>query len=321
MKQRPQARAARIGILGGGQLARMLVLKAHDLGITVSVLSENENDPAAQVCPLWVRGSLKDLKSIETFLSTVEIATFESEFMDAEMLGLASRKTKTPIFPSPKQMGVLQDRLPQKRLLVKHGLSTAQFESVSNEKEARAAFSNLGGAVVFKRRRFGYDGYGTFVVKNEKSLKAFLPEVAKDENGFIAEKLIQFDREIAIVVARTRSGETTALPFVETFQEDSRCLWVKGPLKSNARLKSTAAKIIEFIEAIGYVGVMGVELFESKSGLLVNELAPRVHNSAHYSLDALTTDQFSLHLRAITGMPVEATPRLNAPAFAMLNLL
>ena len=309
-----------LGILGGGQLARMMALKAHEMGLPVAVLSEHPMDPAAQVTSLWVRGKLNDPKTIEAFLKSCRLATFESEFMDARLLEKARKKTKTPIFPRPREMARLQDRLTQKQLLVRSRIPTAEFHAVADESEARAAFAKLEGAAVFKKRRFGYDGYGTFVVRSPEALRKFLPELAKNPHGFIAEKFVPFKRELAVMIARGKNGQRTALPFVETYQESSRCLWVKGPLKPTAALAKLEKSLLKFLADIGYVGLMGVELFETSHGLLVNELAPRVHNSGHYSLDALSDDQFSLHIKAILGAEL-TRPKLLAGGFAMWNLL
>ena len=308
-----------LGILGGGQLARMLALKAHEMGVPVAVLSESKDDPAAQVTALWRKGSLSDPKTLRDFLASCSVATFESEFLDADLLGKLSKETKTQIFPRPKDMAVVQDRLTQKKLIEANGLPTAAWIRVDDEKSAREAFRSLG-RVVMKKRRFGYDGYGTFMVRNEAELEKFLPEIANNPHGFIGEKFIPFERELAVMVARGRKGETLHLPYVETFQENSRCLWVKGPLKQTPQLSRLAKSLEKMLEKVGYVGIMGVELFDSAEGLLVNELAPRVHNSGHYSLDALSEDQFSIHLRAVLGLELRAPVPLSG-GFAMLNLL
>lgn len=309
-----------LGILGGGQLARMMALKAHEMGIPVAILSENANDPAAQVTDNWHQGDLKSKHDLENFLNSCALVTFESEFLDAELLKDLSQKTKTPIFPRPQHMATLQDRLTQKKLLEKHKLPTSAFMAVSTEKEAVKAFDFFSGSLVFKKRRFGYDGYGTFIVRSKKELTSFLPELQKNPIGFIAEKFIPFERELAIMVIRSRSGSAFHLPFVETLQENSRCLWVKGPLQETPKLRSLAKKLTQFIDEIGYVGALGIELFDTGKELLINELAPRVHNSGHYSVDALTDDQFSLHVKSVMGLAVDK-PRLLSPGFAMYNLL
>ncbi len=313
-------KAKPLGILGGGQLARMLALKCHELGLSVAIYSESKDDPAAQVVSIWQQGGLNDEAKLRTFLKSCSVVTFESEFMDAQVLQTLSKQTGTGIYPSPKLMGALQDRLTQKMLLGRHQLPTARFHNIKDAKSAQVAFTDLGGAVVFKKRRFGYDGCGTYVVRSETELLDFVKLVPKEANGFIAEKFIPFKREIAVIAARSRSGDVVVFPYVETFQQNSRCLWVKGPLKPNAKLAALGRKIELFLNEIDYVGVMGVELFETANGYLVNELAPRVHNSGHYTLDATDLDQFSAHILAVTGSHFDQ-PKLLTKGFAMMNLL
>ncbi len=309
-----------LGILGGGQLARMLALKCHQLGLPVAIYSQHATDPAAQVVNDWREGSLSDEAKLQEFLSSCSVVTFESEFMDAELLRRLSHQTRVAVYPAPKTMGALQDRLTQKMLMVRHRLPTSPFHNVKSEATARAAFKDSNGSVVFKKRRFGYDGYGTFVVRDEESLEAFLPEIAKNEMGFIGEDFVPFKRELAFMVARSRTGDVVRFPFVETLQENSRCVWVKGPIKASAKLEKIGRSIETFLTELDYVGVMGVELFETPNGYLINELAPRVHNSGHYTLDATDLDQFSAHILAVIGAPFEK-PRLLAKGFAMMNLL
>ena len=309
-----------LGILGGGQLARMLAMKCHELGVPVAIYSPNKADPAAQVVSEWKQGALEDRERLVQFLKECSVVTFESEFMNAELLNAIAKETKTQVFPSPKLMGALQDRLTQKMLLDRHKLPTSSFHNVKDEKAARLAFRELGGDVVFKKRRFGYDGNGTFIIRSPKELDAFIPTLAKDAHGFIAEKFVAFKRELALVIARSRSGDIARFPFVETLQENSRCLWVKGPIKGSPKLEKIGRNLEAFLSSIDYVGVMGIELFETSEGYLINELAPRVHNSAHYSLDALDLDQFSAHVLAVIGAHFK-NPKLLSKGFAMMNLL
>lgn len=299
----------------------MMALKAHEMGLKTAVFSEVAEDPAAQVTSLWKKGKLASARDLELFLRQCSVVTFESEFLDAHLLKELAKKTGTPIFPSPELMAALQDRLTQKELLLENRLPTARFHTVKTADEAHWALADLGGKAVFKKRRFGYDGYGTFIVRNEKELVRFLPHLIDNPYGFIAEELIPFARELAVMVVRSRSEQTLRLPYVESFQENARCLWVKGPLRESAKLKNLGRKLEKFLTAIDYIGAMGIEIFETKVGdLIINELAPRVHNSGHYSLDALESDQFSLHIKAILGQDI-GTVSLHQPGFAMMNLL
>lgn len=311
--------ATPLGILGGGQLARMMVLAGFPLGLDIHVLSESEKDPAAQVTRHWQKGSPNDPDDVKTFLSRVKIATFESEFLDAELLAEAAEQTGCRISPSPALMGRLQDRLTQKELLDLHGLPTAPYMRVDSADDLRAAFSRFKKMVV-KSRRYGYDGYGTFVVKTAGDFSRFSEAefISHGRHGWIAEEFIPFDREMAMIAARNRSGEVRLFPLVETFQRNSRCLWVRGPVRD--KQKTLTEKIRRFLQAVDYVGVMGIEFFQKNGRLIVNELAPRVHNSGHYSQDAMPESQFVYHLKSILNYPLPE-PRLSARGFAMVNLL
>jgi 5-(carboxyamino)imidazole ribonucleotide synthase len=315
----------KIGILGGGQLARMLCIKGAEMGFEMHVLSTSKNDPAAQVTGFWHKGSPDNEKSLEKFLNAVDIATFESEFLDPDLLLKAQKKSKAKIFPQPKTMGLLQDRLTQKQLLEKHKLFSSPFVPISTYKELTQAYDFLSAeyddfeGLVLKKRKFGYDGYGTFIIHDVKDLKPLKKIIEQDKYGFIAELFVGFDRELAITACRNKNNQIKFLPLVETHQEEARCLWVKGPV-DNPEVYSLKKQIINFLNEINYIGIISFELFETETGLVINEIAPRVHNSAHYSLDALYTDQFSYALRALLNQPLPPVEQISE-GFAMYNLL
>lgn len=309
---------SKVGILGGGQLARMLALKGHELGLHVQILCESPHDPAAQVVPQTTIGKLNDASTLKGFISQVDVVTFESEFLDSELLKSCSEHSRAQVLPSPEMMGLLQDRLTQKNFLIEHKIPTAKFLAASSAEELEQACRFFNFKCVIKKRRFGYDGYGTFVVKNS-SHKFDFTELARDPNGFIVEEYIPFQRELAAQFVRSQNGDMITFPLVETLQKDSRCFWVKGPIRH--RQFSRIEKLCRTaLRKSNYVGVIAFELFERKGELVVNEIAPRVHNSAHHSLDSCHLDQFTAHLLAVTGRRLKS-PVLKAPGFAMLNLL
>jgi 5-(carboxyamino)imidazole ribonucleotide synthase len=212
-------------------------------------------------------------------------------------------------------MQTIQDRLPQKQLLEEFKIPTAAWMEVSSVAELTEAERRFPRGFVLKQRRFGYDGYGTFIVRGRASRDL----LKKSRFGFIAEELIPFKRELAVSFVRSARGELKMLPLVESVQRDSRCFSVQGPLK-HARLARLKNAFQRLMQELDYQGVLAVELFETKNALWVNELAPRVHNSAHYSQNALTTDQFEYHLRAGLGLALPKV-ELVRPGFAMINLL
>ncbi len=309
----------RVGILGGGQLARMLALSAHPLGVEPWILSESQGDPAAQVSSYWMKGKISSRSDLQRFLGKVDVATFESEFLDAKLLQSLSAQTRTPVYPHPTIIETLQDRWTQKRLLTKWSIPTAPFVKVTSRRSAERAYQELGEKMVLKQRRMGYDGYGTFVVDSLKELSA-IPWERSSQHGWIAESWIPFEHEWAILMVRNTKGNTVELPLVKTFQKDSRCLWVAGPAKPPRSFEKIRGKLKVLLSKIQYVGVIAFELFSRKGEFLVNEIAPRVHNSGHYSLDALSTSQFEYHLRAILDAELP-NPLCLSKGFAMMNLL
>lgn len=311
-------RPLKIGIFGGGQLARMLCLKGHELGFEMHVLSEKPSDPAAQVVHYHHLGRADHPLTIKNFLEAVDVATFESEFLDAELLK-DSEGDQRKIFPSPRLMGLLQDRLSQKDLLVEHNLPTLPHLPVSSLEEARKAWPLCPVGLVLKKRRFGYDGYGTYVIRKESQLEDTFASWGTDVPELIAEPLCRFQRELAVSLCRGRDGSVVVFPLVESKQVDSRCKWVKGPIHHKGGTE-LIKKLKSFVKKIDYVGTIAFELFDSKGKLIINEIAPRVHNSAHYSLNALTLDQFSAHLVALSQQKI-STPQLLTRGFAMVNLL
>jgi 5-(carboxyamino)imidazole ribonucleotide synthase len=309
----------RVGILGGGQLARMLALKAHQMGLEPHVLSLSHQDPAAQVTSWWSQGDPNVPLQAERFLSGVDVATFESEFYCAQSLSQAVEKTQVPLFPQPNVMATLQDRWPQKQLLDRYNISTSPYLSVQNRTELNSAHDTLGLPFVLKKRRFGYDGYGTLIIKDKDQFTELYQVFKEDDVGFIAEAFVPFERELALMMIRSRDKSFVSYPLVESYQQNSRCLWVKGPAQ-HPNFVPFKEKLQEMLESINYVGAIGIEMFDTGDRLLVNELAPRVHNSGHYTMDAMSEDQFSLHLKSILGLPLGDVHSL-APGFAMYNLL
>lgn len=317
-----QTPGLKLGILGGGQLSRMMALAAHPYGIHPIIYSNSEKEPASQVSPYFFIGNLNDANLIKKFMLECDVITFESEFWDSHLLETLSKETKKPIYPSPRLMGLLQDRLTQKQLLEKYRIPTAPFKNVTNKTDLLdCGFSkskNEDNTLVLKQRRFGYDGYGTFFVKTNLKDKEWENIIQKSTNGFIAEKKIKFKRELALLFARDRFGKIIEFPLVESKQTNARCDWVMGPLK-HPQEKPLRNLIKNLLKKENYVGVIAFELFDTGSKLLVNEIAPRVHNSGHYSLDALSLSQFQAHVLAVCGLHLPKAQLLSP--FAMANLL
>jgi 5-(carboxyamino)imidazole ribonucleotide synthase len=306
----------KLGILGGGQLAQMLALEAQPLGLEVHILSEKEDDPARLVTHSHLTGSGHSEKDLAEFLPQVDLLTFESEFFDAEELIQLTSETSPYIFPAPQIMADLQNRQKQKALLQKFKIPTSPFMNVNSAADLELAFTKFKGRFVLKKAMGGYDGYGTYYVKSRNDLEKYqslFPE------QFIAEAFVEFKRELAISFARSRDLSFIEFPLVETHQTNSRCDWVVGP-KKHPHLATIAKVIRKMLVDTNYIGVITFELFDTGKKLLINEIAPRVHNSAHYSQNALSQSQFLIHLFCGLGFPLKK-PKLFDKQFCMVNLL
>lgn len=310
----------KIGILGGGQLARMLALSAHNLGAVPYILSMSEDDPAQQVVEKGFLGNPNDEASVRGFARYVDVITFESEFINCDTLAEAVPQHKKKVFPSIACIRTLQDRKSQKELLDNHKIPTAPWAMVTDEASLLKLWDTWAAEpFVIKKRRNGYDGYGTYTIKTKKNLTDFLKQQENPPEGFIAEKFVHFRRELACIFSRNKNGDILQYPLVESFQKDARCFWVKGPME-HPKFTAWSKKFKSLLTQIDYVGTIGVELFDDGTQLLVNELAPRVHNTGHYSLNTPGINQFEAHLRCLLGMDL---PTALAPlqGFAMVNLL
>ena len=308
-----------IGILGGGQLARMLALKARQMGLYTVILSEKISDPAARVSNRWIQGNISSIKDIKKLLKACDIVTFESEFIPAELLQKSLKGKRIKIYPNLTCLGRLQDRLHQKELLFDNNLPTLGHVKINSKDEIDLAYEAFQHRMVFKKRMGGYDGYGTFVIRNLHDLSLFKKNFKGQESQFIIEPFVQFKSEKSLIFARNISGDVVSLPMIQSVQTNNQCDFVVGPVKHPAEAK-IRRQIAEFLEKINYVGVIAFELFDMGSELVINEIAPRVHNTGHFSQDALSADQFELHLRCILGLKLPAVESLHK-AFVMVNLL
>lgn len=316
---RPE-RFVTIGILGGGQLALMLARAASQLGIRVRVL-----EPAAE-CPVQgsiaecIRGSWEEFETLEAFAAEADVVTLENEFVSAALLERLERLGRK-VFPCAQTMRLVQDKFIQKQTLRAAGLSVPEFWPVASEAEGIEALEAAGIPCVLKRRTLGYDGTGNVTIR---SVAEFLPAVER-LGGFAAglylEKWCSFSRELAVMVTRGADGQSALYPVVETWQQDHICGEVLAPAPiSPGQARSVCEMGLRAVEAVSGVGTFGIELFETADGaLLINEMAPRVHNSGHYTLEACACSQFENHIRAILGWPL-GNAALMSPA-AMVNLL
>lgn len=305
---------ARIGIIGGGQLGRMMVKAAKRLGCTCVVLDPTPGSPAGQVAGHQIVGDYHDPAKLRELTESSDLTTFDIEDIDTGTL-LQLEQEGHNIHPSPTLLATVQDKLLQKKLLEGAGIAVADYVETPNPNAE--SFAEFGYPLVQKARRGGYDGRGVAVMQEPEEFSRHLPVPSFVERFIVAEK------EIAVLVARGKDGESRCYPVVEMrFRpgENMLDMLIAPADLSNETSQAAQALAVRTVEALGGVGIFGIEMFLTHDGkLLVNEVAPRTHNSGHYTIEACVTDQFEQHLRAIIGLPLGSTDLLS-PA-AMVNLL
>lgn len=309
-----------LGVLGGGQLAKMTAQAAYRLGFRVAVVEKKPDSPAGIMTKLEFVGSFEDDDALAKLADVSDVVTLENEFIDADRLRFVESKGPE-VVPSPATIERIQDKLVQKRTLRKAGVPVADFVEVSDNADYRAIAEKIGEKFLLKSRTMGYDGYGNALVGNEREFAKGIEKLAGRGVGLMAESFVDFAMEPAVMIARTRK-ETVVYPIVETVQKNHICHIVKAPAEISAAKRKRVAEIaLAAVEAVKGYGIFGVETFLTKSGeALVNEMAPRPHNSGHYSIEACRTSQFENHARAALGLPL-GSPELVAPAAVMINLL
>lgn len=305
-----------IGILGGGQLGRMLSMAAARLGIRVHIYEPLPNPPAGDVAARVFTASYDDIAALQEFAESVDLVTFEFENIPADALDVI--EGFVPVLPRRNALEVSQDRITEKRFLQDNGVTVAPFAEVGTLEQLVSALAVVGTPAILKTRRFGYDGKG----------QVKITDVAQAEAAFAAlkgapavlEQMIPFEREISIIAARNQAGEVACFDPGENVHNDGILHTTTVPAEISHALQTDAVLLAaRILNALDYVGVMGVELFVTKNGLMVNEIAPRVHNSGHWTQDACLIDQFEQHIRAIAGWPLgDGQRHCNA---VMLNLL
>jgi 5-(carboxyamino)imidazole ribonucleotide synthase len=305
-----------IGILGGGQLARMIALAGHPLGMHFRVLDPAAECPAAVVAE-HIRGEYEDFQALYRFCQGLDIVTFEFENVPVDTARWLAERV--PVFPSPLALEVGQDRIAEKTFFESIGVPVPAFSTVDTHVDLDAAVRRIGLPAVLKTTRFGYDGKGQEVLKSSADVDTAWARLGG--RPLILEQFIPFDRELSILSVRGRSGETAFYPLVENVHRDGILRTSTAPAPRVSRdLQAKAEQIAtKALQSLGYVGVLAVELFQQGDDLLVNEMAPRVHNSGHWTIEGAETSQFENHLRAIAGMPLGPTGCIGSSV--MINLI
>jgi 5-(carboxyamino)imidazole ribonucleotide synthase len=314
--------ALRVGVVGGGQLARMMIAPAVELGVELRVLAEEEGMSASLAATAV--GDYRDAATVLAFARDVDVLTFDHEHVPQEVLA-ALVAEGVAVHPGPDALRYAQDKLLMRARLQELGMPQPDWAAVTTAEELQAFIDDHGGRAVVKTPRGGYDGKGVRVVSAGTEAEDWFATLAEDARGgaLLAEELVEFTRELAQQVARRPSGAVRAYPVVETVQRDGVCAEVIAPAPhAGDRLQQVAAQVgVGIAEGLGVTGMLAVELFETTDErLLVNELAMRPHNSGHWSQDGAVTSQFEQHLRAVLDLPLGDTDPLAEWAM-MVNIL
>ena len=305
-----------VGILGGGQLARMIALAGHPLGVRCRVIDPSPDAPAAVVAE-HVHGELTDPEALARFADGIGVVTCEIEHLSD--LALDTFKGDAEMRPSPDAVRVSRDRLDEKTFVRRCGVATADFVAVDDEADLERAAKELGFPFLLKTRVNGYDGRGQARVRSPEEASAALEELAPAP--LLAEALVPFDRELSVVAARSTTGEFAVYPVGENHHAEGILRWTLAPAPNlpDALRTRIEAMARDLMTALDYVGVLTIELFQVGIELLVNEFAPRVHNSGHWTIEGAETSQFENHLRAVLGLPLGSTAATGQ--WVMFNLL
>ncbi len=297
----PLAPGARIGILGGGQLGRMLSMAAARLGFACHIFEPGENPPAGQVAWRVTRAGYDDLAALEGFARSVDIITYEFENIPTSALDLL--EGLRPIRPGREALRISQDRLTEKEFLAGLGLKVAPYAPVCDATTLAEAVKKVGIPAILKTRRFGYDGKGQMrVFAPGEAGKAL---AAMEGAEAILEGFVDFSHEVSVIAARGAGGEISAYDPGENLHVDGILATTTVPARLSRQQHDDAILLAaNILKELDYIGVIGVELFVTPDGLTVNEIAPRVHNSGHWTQDGCVTDQFEQHIRAIVGWPL-----------------
>ncbi|MCH2204886.1 MAG: 5-(carboxyamino)imidazole ribonucleotide synthase [Lentisphaerales bacterium] len=303
-----------IGIIGGGQLGRMMTKAAKKLGFNVTILDPGENSPAGQVADKQIIGSWNDPVAIREIVTQCDVTTYDLEHINTDALIELAEQGHT-IHPDPRVLKIIQDKYTQKSRLQECGVDIPAF--VKQDEGDTQAFYDFGFPLVQKTRTGGYDGKGVLVIKSEEDLEKALP------GPCMLEKMVDLKMELGVMVSRSLTGEIVTYPVTEmTFDDRSNILDLCiVPGRISEELTEKAQKLAhDTMEAFGGVGIFGVELFVDKNGdLSVNEVAPRPHNSGHYTIEACVTSQYEQHIRAVAGLPLGSS--LQARPSVMYNLM
>jgi 5-(carboxyamino)imidazole ribonucleotide synthase len=307
-----------IGIIGGGQLGRMLAVAAAQLGYNCHIYAPDERSPAADVAQSWTRAGYDDVSALQRFAAGVDIVTYEFENIPADPVTAVSKVR--PVFPCPQALEIAQDRAIEKAFVDRLGARTAPWAAIDSLEDLKSAAEGIGTPGILKTRRNGYDGKGQARLATPDDAAAAWESIGR--HPAIFEGFVSFDHEFSIIVARRADGETVSWDAPENVHHNGVLDISTVPAHSDivAQIGEARALALRVAEELDYVGVLTLEFFAAADGPVFNEMAPRVHNSGHWTIEGSVTSQFENHIRAICGLPLGSTA-LVAPGVEMRNLI
>jgi len=310
-----------IGIIGGGQLAKMTAIAARQLGCDVTIIEKTEDCPAARLANRALTGDWNNPDELLRLAEQVDYITLENEFVDADSLARLEQ-SDYKLFPGAHTVALVQDKLIQKQTLSAAGLPMPQFRNIGSYAEIEAAAEELNWPLVLKARRNAYDGKGNATLNSIADIEPAWKKLDGDNCLLYVEEYCPFKQELAVIVTRSREKQTVTYPVVESIQKDHICHIVRAPANIPLELQQQATELaVRAVAAIDGIGSIGVEMFlTSDNRILLNEMAPRVHNSGHYTIEACDCSQFENHVRAVLGWPLGSTA-MKTRAAVMVNLL
>jgi 5-(carboxyamino)imidazole ribonucleotide synthase len=308
-----------LGILGGGQLAKMLTNEAYRLGLNVAIIENEDNTPAGDMTKLNFIKGWSDKNELDKFIEVSDIITLENEFISTDILEYIEKNKE--VFPSSVTMKLVQDKYIQKVTFRDKGIAVPQFDKINSLQALFGFAEKYSYPFLVKTRTLGYDGYGNMTIKNVDDCNIAWNKFSSVRE-IMAEEFIDFKKELAVMVARSKSGEVATYPCVETIQQNHICHKVIAPAKIGIDISMQAKEMAEeAVKSINGVGMFGVEMFLTKSNkILLNEIAPRPHNSGHYTIEACYCSQYENAIRAILNLPLGSTDMKHKVA-CMINLL
>jgi 5-(carboxyamino)imidazole ribonucleotide synthase len=313
-----------VGIIGGGQLGKMIALQAKRMALKICILDPCSCCPASSVSDELIVADFTDEEAIRKLATVSDVITYEIELASSKALMDLASKNHNLVNPSPETLRIIQDKYKQKSFLKENKLKVPTFELVNSEEQLSDLCKDYGFPVILKARENSYDGRGNYLIRSKGEISKAFSRFAGggEERQLMVEKYVKFRQEISIMVARNRSGQITSFPVAENIHKDNILNLTIVPARVSDKVANNARKMAEkTLSALKGAGIFGIEMFVTHDDqVMINEIAPRPHNSGHYSIEACSVSQFEQHVRAILDLPM-SEPRLLCPAVAMINIL